>query len=178
MAETVKPYDPADLDMDRLQAYAKRVARETRAPLREAINGKQSGRYEGGHEVQVALFGSHWSLLEVMSNDETFDQPRKLGEGQLRKHWILAPDGQLLFFQYEEEFAAFGGTRGSWKVSSAVQPMTIQNVLELDYDHPQTSGGNSRNKERWWGNYSAGRLRAHAPGVGASLALKRLLTTA
>jgi len=98
-----------------------------------------------------------------------------LGEWHQRKRWILAPDGRLLFVAYEEEFRQYGTSRGCWKFDSTVQPMTVQNVLEMDHDHPHRSGSNARTKERWWGNSSPGRLRAYAPGVGVSLALKHLL---
>lgn len=175
MAQAKGSYDPTTLDLNRVIAYARRVARETRAPQRPAIHGKQSGTSQDGGS-SVELFGAHWGLLDAISNGETFDSPRLLAEWQARKHWILTPTGELYFVFYEEEFAAHGGARGSWKVSSTVRPMTTHDILEMDYDHPQRSTGRPRTKEEHsWGNLNPGRLQAHAAGVGMSLALKRLL---
>lgn len=111
-----------------------------------------------------------------MSNGETFDSPRLLSEWQTRKHWILTPEGELHLVIYEEEFAARGGFPGSWRVSSTLRAMEASDILEMDYDHPQRSHGRPGTREEHsWGNLSRCRLSVHAAGVGASLALRRLL---
>lgn len=167
-------YSTTDLNMDRLLSYAKKVARETRAAKTASIHGKRASK-DQDHGIEVELFGPHWSLLQVTSNGETDDYPTAVAEWHMRKHWILAPDGSLHTVEYYEKFAQYGSLRGSWRFESTVRPMNPSDVLELDHEHPSQSGGNRAKKERWWGNYSAGRLRSHAAGVGASIALKRLL---
>lgn len=169
-----RPYNSADLNMSRILGYARKVARETRVPRSASIRGKRASS-ENDHGVEVELFGPHWLLLQVTSNGETNDHPTAVAEWHMRKHWILAPGGSLHVVDYYEKYAQYGSLRGSWRFESTVRLMTSSDVLELDHDHPSQSGSNRAKKESWWGNYSAGNLRAHAAGVGASLALKRLL---
>jgi hypothetical protein len=175
MVEERKPYIAADLNMDRLGAFAKRVARETLVAKVGSVRGKRATE-QHDHRIEVELFGPHWSLLQVTSNGERFDHPTALGEWQMRKHWILGPDGALHTVEYSEHFNQFGGGRGSWRFDSTVREMTRSDVIELDHDHPSRSGENRAKKESWWGNYSPGKLRAHVPGLAASMALKNLIT--
>jgi hypothetical protein len=174
MVEGSKPYNAAELNMDRLIAFAKRVARETRVEKTASVNGKRATE-QHDQGVAVELFGPHWSLLQVTSNGETSDYPNVIAEWHMRKHWLLATDGTLHVVEYHEKFAQYGAGRGSWRFDPSVRVMTRNDVLELDHDHPNLSGEHRAKKERWWGNYGSGKLRAHAPGVAASIALKRLL---
>lgn len=168
------PYDPTALNLNRLRAYARKVAQETKVPKAGAITAKRaSTERETGEEFE--LFGQHWVLLQVTDNGETNGYPEKVGEWHMRNTWLLAPDGGLYLAHYEEDFSQFGAMRGSWRFDSFVREMTANDVLELDHDHPHRSGENRAKKEEWWGDYPAGRLRAHAAGVGASLALRKLL---
>lgn len=172
-----KPYVASDLNLERLRAYAKRVARETKVRPTTSIRGKRTDASDG-HFTEVELFGSHWPLLQVSNNGETNNHPHKLSEWQMRKHWILASDGGLYLVTYSEEYAQYESTRGSWRASSSAELMTAADVLEMDHDHPNRRGENRARTETWWGDYNTGRLRSHAAGVGASLALKRLLPPA
>jgi len=187
-------YDPSRLDMGRLRAYAGKVARSTKvelsAPIMQQRHQNVHVRRErkkgwfGGTETyfesemktsRVELLGEHWQLLRLMGSQEETNHPRKVQEYHEERIWALLPDGSLHHVRLWDEFTKYENMAGQFDYGASEGPMTAEMVLELDHDHPYYEHHDRGGDVHWWGELHAGRRRAHAPGVGLSLALKKLL---
>jgi len=189
-------YDASRLDMGRLRDYAAKVARSTTAALsipvfqqrHQSVQVRRERKkgWFGGTETyfetemrtsHLKLLDEHWQLLRLVGNQEETNYPRKVQEYHEEMIWALLPDGSLHYVRIWDEFTKYENTAGQFEYGASAEPMTEEKVLELDHDHPYYEHHDGRAGVHWWGELHTGRRRAHARGVGLSLALKKLLDT-
>jgi hypothetical protein len=125
-------------------------------------------------ETQVEVLPSHWELFRTTHwiEDRRAGTTSEYNEQNL---WVLTEGGDLLYVWKWEEYARPPGSdRGRFDSEVTVTPMTKERMLQLDHAHP--SYDHRRGAFHCWGSREPGRLVRHAPGVGISLLMKRLLS--
>ena len=187
-------YDEAALDLERLQRYASRVARETKRPRMPAIMRVESRTTQVRHEREVGLFrkrveqffttetrseevehlGEHWVLFRTFHHLEE-NSKQKMTEYNEENLWTLTVAGSLWHVHRWKDYTYYTGARpGVAEEELRVVPMAKEHILELDRAHPRYSK-HSRELS-YHGDRTAGRIIRHAPGVGLSMHLRGLLT--
>ncbi|KQO98737.1 hypothetical protein [Leifsonia sp. Leaf264] len=196
MTPNDKPYRRQDVDLPRLQRYARRVAGEA-DPAKKAARISQTeeravavqrSRRAGflglrkemfdateNRSVEVELVPPHWVLFST-TYWNIDDAKASLTEYNEQNYWVLTEGGDLLVIRRWEETKMFKGYPNHvMDGETTAAPMSVEKILELDHQHP--SYDRHHGSMHFWGNREAGKLIRHAPGVGLSLALKGLTTT-
>jgi hypothetical protein len=189
------PYRTADLDIPRLQRYARRVAGEagppTHSPMLKTEQQNvivQRTRQVGflglrretydvteSRPINVEVVPPHWQLFHTNRWVEESNH-HVASEYNEQHYWMLTGAGDLLYvWTWEEHRRAAQSIRGDLTHDISVSSMSSDNILELNHDHLTFNRHHGQTHE--WGNGVVGKRTRHAPGVGLSLALKNLLNT-
>lgn len=183
-------YEHSQLDLHRIYAYAKRVAKETRKKLNPGFTLEwgepKSVEVQDTKEVKqlfglitrqetvmrremvsnpIASIEDHWELHR--RNYHVNSSRSEYSEGY---YWVLLPGGELKYVWKWEEYLL---EARYMKRGGSVETMSEEHILRLDRrpkSREQHHGG-----VHAWGDREDGPIIKHAKGVGISLALKNLL---
>lgn len=176
-----------EFDIARMRRYAARVAAEATTPLQKpiftagtvnvAVDQKRRVGFLGlrreTHTVverrtgQVEIVPPYWVLFHT--NHWIEDKASGAGsEYNEQNYWVLTENGALMYVWKWEECKD-----GRFESDVTATEMSPEKMLHLDYAHPRYDL--HQGKLHIWGDREAGKSIRHAPGVGLSLALKRLI---
>lgn len=189
--ERAERYQTSELNLPRLQRYARRIAAESppRKQERKARTEHQDVvvatlRRAGflglrtetintteRRAIEVEALPPHWLLLRTIHWIE--DTSKTNYEYNEQNDWVLTEAGDLLFVWTWEEYKSMPhDSRGRLESDIQVSTMSAEKILEMDHEHPSYDARHSN--RHFWGNRDPGKISVHAPGVGLSLALKKL----
>jgi hypothetical protein len=186
-------YEASQLDMSRLHGYAKRVARETRKPARDAVRerltkqetyvetesygilGMRTRQVSKTRTVEAGwktIVDEHWVLHATYHN---IDKHEPWGHSEYHEdtYWVLLKNGSLQKYTKWFEERTLAPLRED---GHALYEMTADDIVRLDYQDRYVERGRSDRGTHTYGNREAGQLLRHAKGVGLSMALKALLS--
>ncbi|MGN2638267.1 hypothetical protein ACTD5D_19145 [Nocardia takedensis] len=188
-------YATSTLDIARLRTFAKRVARETKAPTigpliktttvsvpvvktrSVGLFGLRTETYTASEsrEQTTQVVGPHWVLFTTRHFiDEEKTRRYRAYEYAESRIWILDTAGELLKVWQWQDFTLWDDGRTKRESDCAVDPMTERDILQMDHEH--TFSHHHDRDGHYRGDREPGRVIRHAKGVGLSLALKHLLT--